>query len=251
MAKSLNDLQQNFERIEYDNIQISNIFKHCKTFNGIGDGQKISLEYALNSNEDIMIIADKIFGKSFYSWIIYHINEILHPVYSFTLKDYTFKEWIIKEFDGQTIYIDPETDFRTVDISIGDDVYFNSEIIGTVKAFNPQLFAITILPNDRISDWSNVTDIQIGSDSFDVKRQLKEYFSLHYFEDDDGEILNPREVPASASESRIEGFIRGENDYTIRILDHQDRLNKAKAIIKILKPEKISDIREFINDRIK
>ena len=144
MAKfSDKDIFQNFEKINYDSMLISNVFKNSDNFPGLDDGTIPTLDYNLTSNEDVTVIADKILGNSLFVWAIYNMNNILHPVYSFPIKDYTFKAWILDKFDGITIYIDPTLNLRNIELSL--TFSYSSSCLARLVSHSPH-HCITFFP---------------------------------------------------------------------------------------------------------
>lgn len=100
---------ENFTKVIYtfdknvENQQLAtNIFARSTFLREVANNSTIAYEYQVTDEDTPEVIAHKIYGDPFRSWIILLFNQIINPYYDWPLKNEVLDAYILKKY-GQTV----------------------------------------------------------------------------------------------------------------------------------------------------
>jgi hypothetical protein len=100
---------ENFSKLIYtfdknvENQQlVTNIFARSTFLREIANNSTIAYEYQVTDEDSPEVIAHKIYGDAYRSWIILLFNQIINPYYDWPLKNEVLDAYIAKKY-GQTV----------------------------------------------------------------------------------------------------------------------------------------------------
>lgn len=98
-------------------------------------------DYLIKESERPEHIAEKIYGKPEYHWVVLLFNDIINPYYEWPLADSAIENYIKKKYPGDVLYCS------------------NISVSGSGYTSNPnQLSGITFAANDTVFQWSGTRD---------------------------------------------------------------------------------------------
>lgn len=100
---------ENFTKVIYtfdknvENQQLAtNIFARSTFLREVANNSTVAYEYQVTDEDTPEVIAHKIYGDPFRSWIILLFNQIINPYYDWPLKNEVLDAYILKKY-GQTV----------------------------------------------------------------------------------------------------------------------------------------------------
>ena len=210
-----------------------NILTRGKIIDSIKESQSGYLKYTIKDEERPETLADRIYGRSDYHWIILLFNEILDPFFSWPLSINEMEHQMQSVYAGKAIFIYPPMlfdvdkrmvlDRRVVHFEVGD-VLQQRALDGTVlatatiKLWDPNLYKIVVenitgsfsLQGEAARNSSVIGDpTRLVRDIYTVTSEGKQIsapmvritddnqYALHHFEKSDGEVMSPLYRPTS------------------------------------------------------
>ena len=243
-----NYLQNINYRDENGNYSIAkNILTRGKILDTIKQSQSGYLEYTIRDEERPETIAQRVYGRSDYHWIILLFNEILDPYFNWPMSMHEMEKHMEGIYGGKALIIYPnrlwDNDKRTLldrrnpHFQVGDTIQQKDKngvvlATATVKSWNPNLYKIvieniegvfalqgeasihtTVFGNpERLSLDIHTTNSNGKAISVPLVRLTDDNkYALHHFENDNGETISPLYRPTSRD---AEG-VRHESPSTI------------------------------------
>ena len=147
-------------------VLVKNILTRAKILDIIKETQATALEYTIRDEERPETIANRVYGRSDYHWMVLMFNEILDPYFSWPLSINEFEKQMENVYTGKSLFIYPPLlwdynkgrlpsgkitplDRRVPHFEVGDrieQVDFRGNIISTatVKSWDPTLYKIEV-----------------------------------------------------------------------------------------------------------
>jgi hypothetical protein len=91
-----------FDKNTLNNQAVTNIFARSAFLKEIVDNSAIYFEYEVQDSDTPEIIAHKIYGSAFRSWLVLLFNKYVNPLYEFPMKSVVLDEYVKNKYD-QTI----------------------------------------------------------------------------------------------------------------------------------------------------
>ena len=154
-------------RDERGNLVLAkNILTRAKILDIVKEAQSTALDYTVKDEERPETIANRIYGRSDYHWLILLFNDILDPYFSWPLSENEFESQMQKTYTGKSLFIYPPLlwdhssgrqedgnivpfdrrlpHYETGDVVVQKDRFGNEIARAKVKSWNPSLYKIEI-----------------------------------------------------------------------------------------------------------
>ena len=229
-----NYLQNINYRDENGNYSIANnILTRGKILDTIKQSQSGYLEYTIRDEERPETIAQRVYGRSDYHWIILLFNEILDPYFNWPMSMHEVEKHMEGIYGGKALIIYPnrlwDNDKRTLldrrnpHFQVGDTIQQKDKngvvfATATVKSWNPNLYKIVIENIEGVFALQGEASIRpsvigdpellsldihtINSNGKAISVPLVRLtddnrYALHHFENDNEETISPLYRPTS------------------------------------------------------
>lgn len=229
-----------YTNIETGNIVIAkNILTRGKILDILRESASGALEYQIRDEEKPETLANRVYGRSDYHWIILMYNEILDPYFQWPLSINEFEKHMETVYGGQTLYIDPVSlfdldkndplDRKARHFDPGDMVEqrnSDGEVLASarIRKWDPSYYKLIVdqvvgsfeLQGIALKNSNTSTPIddrtELLHDIFSTTTNGKRIsaplvrinrdnkYALHHFETDKGEILSPLYRPRYLTE---------------------------------------------------
>lgn len=176
-------------------------------------GDKAFVDYIIKDEEKPEHIAEKIYGKSDYMWIILLSNQIINPYFDWPKSQRELESYIRKIYSGSAVFVSP-IDFQflrstsgTSKLSVSDSNFVigntvtqqnNSTFTATVKSWDSTLRKVVLTDIEGVltagSNADYLVSENMSGESFRVrphKLVSENAESLHHFEDTYKNIIDP------------------------------------------------------------
>lgn len=206
----------------------------------------IFILYQMKDGEKSQDIAYRLYGDARLHWVIYLMNNIIDPYEDLPVDGYSLEKKIQDKYQGYSLFLDTS--------------YHGNFIVGETVSGVGTNYSAVVLEWDStyrelvVLSESNITSLNLDStvisgatsDAYGtLKRRVLHTDAIHHFEDSDKNILNPLPGPLSTSTSPLEGYLTSSQNSLVTEItnrEYEERLNRDKKSIKILRPEYISNI---------
>lgn len=91
-----------FDKNTLNQQVVTNILARSTFLKEVSENSSIYFKYQVQESDTPEIIAHKIYGSEYRSWIILLFNKYINPMYEFPLKEYVLEEYITNKY-SQTI----------------------------------------------------------------------------------------------------------------------------------------------------
>lgn len=91
-----------FDKNTLNQQAVTNIFARSTFLKEVSDNSAIYFKYQVQESDTPEIIAHKIYGSEYRSWIILLFNKYINPMYEFPLKSSVLDDYVVSKYD-QTI----------------------------------------------------------------------------------------------------------------------------------------------------
>lgn len=250
---------------------VTNILMRSKVSDYMKNNTTSYVSYTIEDGERPDSLADKIYGKSDYHWIILLINDVINPYFDWPLSSWQLQKQIEETYTGVSLFVDNDSTyvlkngrsstFFDLSLPVGTTISQGS-VTATVKEWNPQLCKIVvedITGGSFVANQALTYEIDDVSFSLTIRRiVLDSTAALHHFENSSGQILDPNgdiveqetdetvnmDLAASkirnaylgeTSTSNIRSYIFGGNDNVVTNYQYESAINDRKRNIKLLK----------------
>ncbi len=118
-----------FPSVTYNSKYCKNITARSVVKSYLKKVTAVFYEYTIKDSERADIIAEKYYGSSDYTWVIYYVNDIHHPIYDWPLPYFQFISYLEQKYGSianskntihhyelsEGIVVDSEFYYNTVD----------------------------------------------------------------------------------------------------------------------------------------
>jgi hypothetical protein len=144
-----------------------NILTRAKILDIVKEAQSSALDYTIKDEERPETIADRVYGRSDYHWIILLFNEILDPIFDWPLSENEMEKQLENLYAGKSLFVYPPLlwdyksgigqdgkivrfDKRLPHFEVGDTITQKDntgEVIATatIKSWDPNLYKIEVV----------------------------------------------------------------------------------------------------------
>jgi hypothetical protein len=239
-----NKLFKNYPEVEYsitgDNRDIQtirNIMLRAKIRDSVKADTSVFYDYPILEMQTPQEIALKMYGDANLFWIIFMMNDVVDPYYDLGLTNRQLEKYIDKKYPGQ--YYSVQT--------YSGDILVSSTLTGTesgatgeVLEWDPSRKKIVVtMRNGTFKLGENLSSVKVHNGT-DISGQVLlggvtklNKFSIHHWENTEtGEWVDQADyidLPISSK--------REVDNYT-----YENELNEEKRVIKLLKPEYVSQV---------
>lgn len=209
---------------------VKNILTRVRILDSAKETQSTFLDYTIRDGERPETIANRVYGRSDYHWIILMFNEIHDPYFSWPLNDNQLDDQVEKLYgqgrkalfvDVPAILLDREKndisfDYRNPYFEVGGTISQRDETTGlirataTIESWDPTLMKLVVMPvtGTLRVQWSDERNQYSRADQ--VKRDIEfttptgikgkailaritdeNKMAVHHFVNSDGEIISP------------------------------------------------------------
>ena len=91
-----------FDKDTVNQQAVTNIFARSTFLKEIADNSSIYFEYQVQESDTPEVIAHKIYGDAYRSWIVLLFNKYINPLYEFPMKSVVLDEYVQNKY-GQTL----------------------------------------------------------------------------------------------------------------------------------------------------
>lgn len=230
-----------YRNTETGNVVIAkNILTRGKILDILKESAAGALEYQIRDEERPETLANRVYGRSDYHWIILMYNEILDPYFQWPLSVNEFEKHMESVYGGQTLFVDPvglfdldknsPLDRKARHFDTGDRVEqrnSSGEVIasGTIRLWDPSYYKLVVdqiegtfeLQGIAVKNSRTSTPIDdrtglvrdIFSTTVNGKRisvplvriNRDNKYALHHFETSESEVLSPLYRPRYLTET--------------------------------------------------
>jgi len=88
-----------FDKNTLNNQAVTNIFARSTFLKEIADNSAIYFEYEVQESDTPEVIAHKIYGNAYRSWIVLLFNKYVNPLYDFPMKSIVLDEYVKNKYD--------------------------------------------------------------------------------------------------------------------------------------------------------
>jgi hypothetical protein len=230
-----------------------------------------SLPYEIQDGERPETLSHRIYDRADLHWLILLFNEIHDPTFEWPLSSAELESYISEKHRGYTVYY-PDT-ARIPDTSqlqntlllsgaktIHQDLSNGTTVSADIIKWDPTYNSI-VIDGEQASLFDPTYDYIYSQDGYArfyldndptkilaFSRLQPRQFSVHHFEDSDGNTLDPRSGPPSDianSSSILNRYVTDIGFVDVIAVDNRTqeyRLNDEKRLIRAVKPEFISAI---------
>lgn len=225
------------------------------------------IKYQLKAHEDYTTIAQKLYGKATYHWILMLLNEIVDPWTDIPVTDYELNAIIkenysgyslfmkVREFDGNFITGEQvKATTASIDLNTGNRVLTDLNYRATVLNWNSTYRELAVTSETHLNDLNNSDVIIVGLTSgatATYKRRVLRKDAVHHFIDSiTKETLNPLPNPISGDiSSPLIAYTEQSQNSGVTVITNtdfeEDRNYKTKSI-NIIRPEYVEQINREI-----
>lgn len=105
--KNFSILPYKFDELSTNSKIVTNILTSAKFLNLFPEkSNNFYVDYIVKDGEKPEHIADRVYGKSTYHWIILMSNQIYNPYFDWPLSDHELEEYILNKYKGIAIFFD-------------------------------------------------------------------------------------------------------------------------------------------------
>ena len=230
-----------YRNAENGNIVIAkNILTRGKILDILKESAAGALEYQIRDEEKPETLANRVYGRSDYHWIILLYIEILDPYFQWPLSVNELEKHMEAVYGGQTLFVDPiglfdldknaPLDRKARHFDVGDRIEQRNsagEVIATatIREWDPSYYKLVV---DNIEGTFSLQGIALKNSTtstpiYDRTELIRDLFSvtvngkrisvplvrinkdnkyaLHHFETDAGEVLSPLYRPRYLTET--------------------------------------------------
>lgn len=90
-----------FDKNTLNQQAVTNIFARSTFLKEVSENSAIYFKYQVQESDTPEIIAHKIYGSEYRSWIILLFNKYINPMYEFPLKSSVLDEYVVNKYDQQ------------------------------------------------------------------------------------------------------------------------------------------------------
>jgi len=233
-----------------NNIIAKNIITRAKILDILKESQSGSVLYRIRDEERPETIAERVYGRADYHWLILMFNEILDPYFSWPMSMNEMEHHMENVYSGVVLFIYPNMlydedikakfDRRIPHFEVGDHIEqkYGGQIVATgkVKSWDPDLYKIVVesvtgkfslvgeaafTQNNAIGNPEDLSlDIRtINRNGKTISAPMIRYvddnrFALHHFVNEDGELISSHYKPLDAGPwSLIDRYVLGKQEY--------------------------------------
>jgi hypothetical protein len=230
-----------------------------------------SLPYEIQDGERPETLAHRIYDRSDLHWLVLMFNEVHDPTFEWPLSSAELESYISEKYKGYTIYYPdtariPDTfqlqntlvlsGAKTLHQNLADGSTISADIIKWEPTYNS-----IIIDGEQASLFDPAYDYPFSEDAYArcyvdndptkilaFSRVQPRQFSVHHFEDADGNVLDPRSGPPSDTlnaSSILNRYVTQTGFVDVIGVDNRTYefgKNDEKRLIRVVKPEFISAI---------
>lgn len=230
-----------------------------------------SLPYEIQDGERPETLAHRIYDRSDLHWLILMFNELHDPTFEWPLSSAELESYISEKYSGYTVYY-PDTaripdafqlqntlvlsGAKTLHQELADGSIISADIIKWEPTYNA-----IIIDGEQAALFDPLYDYPFSQDAYArcyvdndptkllaFSRVQPRQFSIHHFEDGQGNVLDPRIGPPSDPSnpsSILNRYVTETGFVDVVAVDNRtyefDK-NDEKRLIRVVKPEFISAI---------
>lgn len=223
-------------------LTTTDIFKRIALKQNLEDVGTIFASYSVKDEDTPEIIAHKLYGSSELHWVVVLVNDLINPFFDWPLSERKLVRQLDKKYPGSTFFWRPATisgNFLENKIVVNAD----SSASGLVTKVDVTLSFLTVENVSGIFQQGE-TIAQNAGDLGQTTAELTRLIpssknALHHFEDAQKKPMN--------SLTFRDGYIQGGNGFpgivdAVTNEQFERDQNEAKRRIKLIHPDRISDI---------
>jgi hypothetical protein len=237
-------------RDEFGNsIVVKNIITRGQILDVLKESAASAADYRIRDGEKPETLAQRVYGRSDYHWLILLFNEIINPYFQWPLTMNEMEHHMNNVYLGSALFIHPNSmydtdtkssfDRRLPHLEVGDYIEQVNKLgqvlaTGKVKSWDPDLYKIVVEKTsgkfDLIGAAAASKNIYIGDPSeldldirtrnrngkiisFPLVRFVEDNkYAIHHFQKEDGEVISPHFKPTPTA-SMIDRFVLGKVEY--------------------------------------
>lgn len=236
---------------------VVDILRRVALREGLKSNGDLFVKYRMNDAERIWNIAERVYDRADYHWIIWLMNDIVNPYTDMPRNQEELTEYIDRNYTGYSLYFDVREYGGT--FQVGETVSDGSGYTAVVTKWNPTFRELVVetesgssalttrLNNSETITITGATSTATGT----LKRRVQHKFAVAYFEDPDTkQVLSPippSDLQVSGFSYPLEQYVSGSQSQTVTAvtnIENEERLNDAKRELKILRPEYVDQVIE-------
>lgn len=268
-----------------NNIIAKNIITRAKILDILKESQSGSVVYRIRDEERPETIAQRVYGRADYHWLILMFNEILDPYFSWPMSMNEMEYHMKNVYSGEALFIYPNMlydedvkakfDRRIPHFEVGDYIEqrYRGNILATgkVKSWNPDLYKVVVetltgkfsLVGEAAASESNAIgdpedlslDIRTTNrNGKTISAPMIRYvsdnqFALHHFQkEDSGELISSHYSPSNGGPwSLIDRYVLGKQEYIDLGPDRAgDQLGYVSIVTNMKYEEDVNDAKRNI-----